>query len=164
MRMVLRDDPGEENFPRKVVMPRKYAEQYIDRLLSGEADFHLSQLSSCMCSSPHFTLAQLDYGLPRPAFVFVETLCWLARSCNSGVWTYYEATPLSRQVAMRDALRALAPEEYATWYDRGMTDWEDEQRIRAVDHWIRDNQNRADEWLRQFALAHRDVVMALTAS
>src|SRR5438874_6346073 len=109
-------------------MARKYAIQYIDGLVDGETYHDLVELSSAMCSSPHYRSTAPDYALPIFAFVFAETLLWFAQAIRSGVWTYYEATPLSRQQAMAAALRAHAPQGFADWYERGMADWQDEQK------------------------------------
>ena len=112
-------------------MPRKYAIEYIDRLLADTTYDSLAELSSVMFSGEQFDNALPDFGLPRFAFLFVETLLWFAQGSRSGVWTYYEATSQARQQAMSDALRADAPVGFATWYEQGMRDWEDETRIDA---------------------------------
>lgn len=143
-------------------MARKYAVEYIDRLLRGETCHDLVELSQAVCSSPQFTLQAPDYGLPPFAFVFAETLLWFAQAIRSGVWTYYEATPAARQRAMAAALRAHAPDGYAEWYERGMADWGDEQRIVAVDDWIEANEDAANTWLRQLARANREALLAMT--
>lgn len=147
---------------RRFVMPRKYAIQYVDRLLTGNNYSDLVELSSVLCSSPTFTLEAPDYGLPPFAFTFVETLPWFALSVRSGVCTYYEATPTSRQQAMASALKELAPDGFADWYERGMSDWRDEQRVRAVDDWIESTQSAAEAWLHHLARSNRDAVLAMT--
>ena len=144
------------------VMARKYAVQYIDRLLDGETYHDLVELSSIMCSSSQYTSQAPDYGLPTFAFLFAETLQWFAQSIRSGVWTYYEATPVLRQRVMAAALRAHATPEFADWYERGMTGWKDEQRIRAVDDWIEANDNAANAWLRLFARENREALLAMS--
>ncbi len=143
-------------------MARKYAIQYIDRLLNGETYHDLVEISSAMCSSVQYTLEAPDYGLPPFAFLFVETLLWFAQAIRSGVWTYYEATPASRQRAMAAALRAQAPAGFADWYERGMSDWHDEQRIQAVDNWLKENDNSANAWLRLLARENREALLAIT--
>src|SRR5262245_11510842 len=110
-------------------MPRKYATEYVERLLADDTYESLVQLSSLICSSAQFDTESPDYGLPRFAFLFAETLLWFAQAQRSGVWTYYEATPLKRQDAMANALREAAPEDFASKYERGMRDWQDETRI-----------------------------------
>jgi hypothetical protein len=142
-------------------MARKYAIDYINRLIDGETYHDLVELSSAMCSAAHFELKSHDYGLPAFAFLFAETLLWFAQSFRSGVWTYYEATPVSRQQTMVAALRSYAPEGYADWYERGMADWQDEQRIHAVDAWIHANDEAASVWLRSFVRANREALLAM---
>src|SRR5436305_2507990 len=117
-------------------MMRRFAMSYIDSLLHGNSRCELAELSSIICSSPTFSKTAPDYGLPGPAFVFVETQLWFAQSLRSGVWSYYEATPQSRQEAFSKALRQYAPQSYADWYERGMADWKEEGRIAAVDRWM----------------------------
>ena len=143
-------------------MARKYAVQYAERLLDGTTYHDLVELSSALCSCPQFTVTAPDLGLPQFAFVFVETLAWFAQAICSGVWTYYEATPENHQAAMAGALRAFAPGEFAVWYERGMKDWRDRTRIRAVDDWMKENDEAANAWLRAFARAHREDILAMT--
>jgi hypothetical protein len=143
-------------------MARKYAVQYIDRLLDGESYHDLVELSAAMCSSSQYTSKAPDYGLPTFAFLFAETLLWFAQSIRSGVSTYYEATPVLRQCVMATALRAHAPAGFADWYQRGMTDWKDELRIRDVDDWIAASNNAASAWLRLLARENREALLAMT--
>jgi hypothetical protein len=144
-------------------MPRKYAVDYIDRLLTNATYGDLVDLSSAICSSAQFRATSADYGLPQFAFLFAETLLWFAQATRSGVWTYYEATSRARQDAMAAALREAAPEEFASWYERGMHDWRDETRITAVDFWIEANDQVANEWLRTLARRNREALLELTA-
>ena len=117
-------------------MPRKCATEYVDRLLADGTYEALVHLSSAICSSARFDLGLSDYGLPRFAFLFAETLLWFAQGNRSGVWTYYEATPQDRQHAIANALRDAAPEEFALMYEQGMRDWQDEAKIAALDAWM----------------------------
>ena len=115
-----------------------------------------------MCSSPQNSPQKTEYGLPTFAFLFVETLSWFAQSIRSGTWTYYENLPIERQRAMSAALRTHAPAGFADWYERGMSDWQDEQKIEAVDDWIEANDNEANTWLRDFARENREALLAMT--
>ena len=143
-------------------MPRKYATEYIDRLLADPTYDSLAELSSVMCSGEQFDNSLPDFGLPRFAFLFVETLLWFAQAQRSGVWTYYEATTQARQQAMLEALRAAAPEGFVASYEQGMRDWEDESRIDAVDKWMEANDEAAHVWLRTLANTNRDALLELT--
>jgi hypothetical protein len=58
-------------------MPRKYATEYIDRLLADGTYESLVHLSAAICSA-QFDDGLRDYGLPRFAFLFAETLLWFA--------------------------------------------------------------------------------------
>jgi hypothetical protein len=144
-------------------MPRKYATEYIDRLSADGTYESLVHLSSAICSSAQFDPALRDYGLPRFAFLFAETLLWFAQGSRSGVWTYYEATPLERQDAMAGALREAAPGEFASMYERGMRDWQDETRIAALDTWMQAHDETANDWLRALLKTNREALLELTA-
>jgi hypothetical protein len=143
-------------------MPRKFAVEYIDRLLKGKDYDDLVDLSWAICSSPQFEVALPDYGLPAFAFTFAETLLWLAQSTRSGVFTYYEATPGTRQQAMTASLRALGADDFADWYQRGGRDWQDESKAKAIDDWLEANALVVQTWLRQLANQNRDAVLELT--
>ena len=144
------------------MMARKHTIDYIARLLDGNAYGDLIELSSAMLSSPRFAADAPDYGLPQFALLFVEALQWFAQANRSGVWTYYEATPISRQHAMAAALRDQAPPNFADWYERGMADWTDERKIRAVDEWMEANDNSAHAWLRKLVRENSEALFALT--
>jgi hypothetical protein len=71
---------------------RKYAVEYIDRLMAEATYLDLVNLSSVICSSGRFKTTLRDHGLPQFAFLFAETLLWFAQANRSGVCTYYEPT------------------------------------------------------------------------
>jgi hypothetical protein len=142
---------------------RRFGVPYVEGLLAGEDYGQLAELSAIVCGSDRFAPAAPDYGLPPPGFLFVEAMCWFAQAERSGAWTYYEATPRPRQEAMARTLRTYAPAGYADWYECGMADWEDEERMRPVDQWTRANTAEAARWLREFARQHREVMIELTA-
>jgi hypothetical protein len=146
-------------------MRPKYAPEYIDRLLAKATYQDLVTLSSAMVGCAHSEgtpeSASEKYGLPQFAFLFVETIVWCAQAIRSGVWTYYEATPVSRQREMAAALRHAAPEKFALWYERGMRDWRDEGRIADVDNWIETNETLIHDWLTCFVRRNREALMEL---
>lgn len=144
-------------------MTRKYAESYIDKLISDTEYRSLVDLSSALCSAQEFTMRKPDYGLPATAFVFVETLLWFAQAIRSGVWTYYEATPEDRQSRMQAALHQFAPTDFGDQYSHGMRDWQDEEKIAEVDTWIEANDERANGWLREHARTSRAELLEVTA-
>lgn len=156
---------GDVNYHSRVgSMSQRWAVEYIDRLIAGDSYNDLAQLSSAICSTNSFSLTATDYGLPQFAFVFVETLHWEAQATRSGVWTYYEATPVARQDLMKIALQATAPESLAEWYERGASDWKDEDKIAAVDDWIEKNDESIHEWLHSYAVKNRDAILALSSA
>jgi hypothetical protein len=144
-------------------MPRKYAAEYIEGLLARANYEDLVNLSSAICGSSQFMATSPDYGLPQSAFLFIETLLWFAQGIRSGIWTFYEATSQTRQDAMAAALREAGPEEFASWYERGMHDWRDETQIGAVDNWIEANDEVANHWLRGLVRRSRETLLELTA-
>jgi hypothetical protein len=142
---------------------RRFSVEYIDELLAGDDYGQLAQLSSILCASAGFSSGVSDLGLPQPALLFVEALCWFAQALRSGAWTYYEATPLDRQEAVLSALRAHAPPEFGEWYEYGLAHWESPERMQAADEWIEANEGKAERWLRDYLAANRAMVIALTA-
>jgi hypothetical protein len=142
---------------------RRFGVDYVDELLAVADYGPLAEISSIACGSPMFSMSAPQYGLPRPLFVFTECLCWLSQAIRSGVWTYYEATPRARQEALCKALQDSAPRAVAEFYERGMIDWEDEDKIGRVDRWIEANEGALLRWLRDFAAANRDAVLEVTA-
>lgn len=91
-------------------------------------------------------------------FGFVESLLWFAQAHRSGVWTYYNATPGSRQNVMLRALESDAPDEFATYYALGMRDWQDALRIKVVDGWMQDHEEVNNRWLWRLVSEHRPMI------
>jgi hypothetical protein len=143
-------------------MKPRYSTAYLNRLFSSDAYQDLSQLSSILCATDRFSQGESDYGLPQPLFVFVECLHWLAMSWRSGsAWTYYEATPRSRQEAMYQGLDALAAPELARRYAEGMEYWRDPQARRALDVWMKQHDADATPWLHSLVRANRATIEQL---
>jgi hypothetical protein len=100
----------------------RFGSKYIDELIAGDEYGQLAEISAIFCGCARFSRRAPDYGLPPVGFMFVETLLWFAHAIRSGVWTYFEATPVLRQEAMFLTLREHAPQGFADWYKRGMQD------------------------------------------
>jgi len=81
----------------------RFSAEYVDDLLARGGYTELTELSAIICGSPSLRRDNPGWGLPEIPFVFVETLFWFAQGMKSGVWTYYEATPVARQEAMLKA-------------------------------------------------------------
>jgi hypothetical protein len=139
----------------------RYSDDYIDRLLVRSDYEAMVELSGIFFSWTGRDLLQADYRLPSPVFVYVEALCWFAQAWRSGVWTYYDATPVVRQEAMREALRIWAPLGYAERYGFGMIHWNDERRIQVLDEWMRKNEKFCNEWLAELLRKHRQELRPL---
>jgi hypothetical protein len=135
---------------------QKFSSGYWDSLFKSCEYGGLVDLSSALCSCSAFKLIDTEYGLPRPAFLFVEGLLWFAQAHRSGVWTYFEATPERRQSAMLSALEdGDAPPEFAANYAFGMRNWKDEGKIGQVDCWILAHDRENTSWLWRVADEHR---------
>lgn len=98
---------------------------------------------------------EANYGLEPPVFVLIESLLWFSQALRSGVWTYFEATPVLRQEAMLWALRRVAPKDFSEYYTVGMKVWKDENKIRAVDTWMQNNDEENNRLLWRLAIEHR---------
>src|SRR5437868_13704764 len=141
----------------------KFSSAYWDALYSSEDYSKLAEISSLFCASEVFHSGEPDYGFPQPIFTFVESLLWFAQANRTGVWTYYEATPISRQQAMLSALKSEAPDEFTKYYALGMRDWRDEVKIKSVDNWIKDHDAYHNRWLHHMAKKHRTAIEELCA-
>lgn len=142
-------------------MNPKFSSAYWDALYSSEDYNKLAELSSSLCGSQAFKGDEPDYGFPQPVFVFVESLLWFAHANRSGVWTYYEATPSSRQQAMLRALESEAPDEFAAHYGLGMREWQDGEKIKFVDEWMQDHDAENNRWLWRLVNKHRPTLERL---
>jgi hypothetical protein len=146
---------------RRTIMGQKYSVQYIDDLYA-RADFSaLVQLSSDIYGWDGFRRDEPECGFPSAIFGFLETLTWSSRSIRSGVWTYYESTPLSRQWAMLAIAASIAPAELAAAYRLGMATWRDTAAVAAVDRWIAQNEDLITEWHWRILREHREQVNRL---
>ena len=57
---------------------------------------------------------------------------------------------------------APAPARFAACYERRMSGWRDERKIRAVDDWLKANDNAARTWLCRLAREKREALPAMT--
>jgi hypothetical protein len=71
-------------------------------------------LSALICGSEVFDPQEPAYGLEPPLFLFVEALAWFAQAIRSGVWTYFETTPVGRQQRMLALLKTIGPSEFGS--------------------------------------------------
>jgi hypothetical protein len=138
-------------------MRPRYSSAYWDSLFSLGSYEGLVSISQALCTAPKFSIEEAEYGLPRLAFMFVEGLCWFAQATRSGVWTYFEATPETRQAAMLEALEASAPKGFAARYATGMRDWMNESEMEKLDRWIKSHDTQNNSWLWSIAEQHRGV-------
>ena len=145
-------------------MDQKFAEQYIDKLLRGGQYRDLVAISHTMRSSKEFDGGADDYGLPPEAFVFVETLHWLAVGVRSGAWEYYSKTERARQITMNSALRTFAPRGYAGVYELGMKAGDEASKMEVVDRWIAANDASAQKWLLEFVRGQKKMLVGMMGS
>jgi hypothetical protein len=142
-------------------MNASYNPAYLDRLISSDGFEDLVQVSALLCATDRFSPDESDYGLPEPLFVFVEALLWFAQSSRSGAWTYYEATPTTRQEAMFRALEAIADRTLAHRYAEGMKSWRYAGAMRTLDDWIRNHDDEATTWLCGLVRSNRATIKEL---
>jgi hypothetical protein len=141
----------------------RYSAKYLDDLFTSDQYENLVQISSLLCACDRFAAAEPDYGLPTPLFVFVQGLLWFAQSARSGTWTYYEATPVTRQNAMLSALQTVGAVSVAAQYAEGMLHWRDEARMKTLDDWLQNHDTANTQWLRQLVCANREAVEKLVS-
>jgi hypothetical protein len=138
-------------------MRPRYSAAYWDSLFSLGRYEGLVSISQALCTAPTFSIEAAEYGLARPAFLFVEGLSWFAQATRSGVRTYFEATPATRQAAMLEALEASAPKGFAAQYGTGMRDWMNASEMEQLDRWIQSHDTQNNSWLWSIAEQHRGV-------
>jgi hypothetical protein len=140
-----------------------FSSSYLDSLFASCDYGKLIELSGLIYGSPAYHSDIPNYGLPVPAFIFVESLLWFAQAIRSGTWTYFEATPVARQEAMRSGLERMAPAAYAMNFTLGMRNWQDPERMDQVDRWIEAHEEENTHWLWRMVNEHRSEIQALFA-
>jgi hypothetical protein len=145
-------------------MSAKFSQAYLDELLSSPEFNKLVELSGYLYAAGGYMVDDATYGLPPSLFVFVESLVWLSQAERSGVWTYYEAAPKTRQDAMLRALECEAPEGFAAHYGLGMETWHDPGKIHVVDVWLQDHEDDINRWLWRLINQHRSAFERLCMS
>ena len=141
----------------------RFNQKYLDELFTSFDYAKLAEISALICGSDSYKPEEPDYGLDTKTFVFIECLLWFAKGLRSGVWTYYEATSPKRQEAMIEGLRIVAPRDFSNYYALGMKDWEDEDRIKAVDKWIHSQDEENQKYLWRLVTDHRKSIENLFA-
>lgn len=134
----------------------RFSANYLDSLFASREYEKLAELSAIISGSSQFRADVPDYGLPMPAFVFCESLLWFAQTFRSGVWTYFEATPIERQKAMLSALEIMAPHGFADRYAFGSQFWKDAVKMKDLDQWMNDHDDENNLWLWSLIDEHRD--------
>jgi hypothetical protein len=144
-------------------MSPKISQAYLDELFSSPDFDKLVELSGYLYAAGGNRGDDPTYGLPRSLFVFVESLTWFSQAERSGVWTYYEATPNTRQDAMLRALECEAPDGFAAHYVLGMGTWRDQTKIDVVDVWLQEHEDDINRWLWRLINQHRNTFERLCA-
>ncbi len=133
----------------------RYTDAYIDRLISSKGFLELVELQGIFFGWSGCDFNLPNFGFHSSVFTFNESLTWFSQAIRSGVWTYYEATPIERQEAMFAALQIHAPIEFSKQYKYGIEHWKDVERIESLDSWIEDNEFMCNEWLFDLLLKNR---------
>jgi hypothetical protein len=150
--------PSGADLPRETLaMAQKFTQAYLDALFSAPEFMKLVEIAGYFGGAEKYRRDESDFGLPRPVFVFQETLTWFSQAIRSGSWTYFEATPRARQQAMLRALECEGPPGYAANYSLGMETWQDDVKCKAVDTWITTHEEDCSQWLWRLANRYRPV-------
>lgn len=134
-------------------MPR-YSDQYVAQLLAQHDYDALVDLQGIASGWAGFDAGDSSFGWPRPVFAVFEMLTWLAQADRSGVWTYYEATPIPRQECAIVTLDMLKAAEIRHQYDYGKEHWQNAEAIGELDSWIGKNEQTIIEWAFAVLAAH----------
>ncbi|KQP34994.1 hypothetical protein [Methylobacterium sp. Leaf100] len=143
-------------------MPIILSSATLDRMLAAPAYEDLVWIAGILAGCSRYDPEAPTYGLPEVAFGLVERLTWFAQGVRSGVWTYFEATPLPCQNAMLAILKAdAAHPEFRQAYEIGMRDWRTPSALTAVDAWMDANDDRNTRILWDLVAANRTLLQGL---
>jgi hypothetical protein len=134
----------------------RYSAQYVAQLVAQRDYGALVDLQGIALGWDCFDVNDPSFGLPQPLFVVFEILTWLAQADRSGVWTYYEATPVQRQDRVLVALEALRAAELRHQYFYGKEHWRIAEAVSQLDNWIRENEQLMINWAFTVLAAHPD--------
>lgn len=126
-------------------MPR-YSAHYLAQLLRQRDYSALVDLQGIALGWEGFDKEIPAFGWPAPIFVVFELLTWLAQADRSGVWTYYEATPVGRLDCVLATLDRLKAVELHRQYAYGKQHWQDDKASEKLDLWIRENEQTIIDW------------------
>lgn len=143
-------------------MPVIISSDYLDRLCAQRDYMGLVWISSALCGSRKFDQSDASFGLPLPFFCLVERLTWFAQGIRSGAWTYFEATPIPRQSAMLESLRAdTLHQDFTKQYEFGMREWRAPSQHPMLDDWIDSNDNLNNQIAWQAVIENREQLQSL---
>jgi hypothetical protein len=134
----------------------RYSAQYVAQLIAQQDYGALVDLQGIALGWDRFDANDPSFGWPQPIFVVFEILTWLAQGDRSGVWTYYEATPLTRHDRVVVALEALQAAELRRQYVYGKEHWRIAEAIGQLDNWLSENEQSTIRWAFSVLLAHPD--------
>ena len=144
-------------------MPAAISTQYLERLCEARDYDGLVWISGVLSGSDQFSPDDPAYGFPDPVFNFLERLAWFAQGTRSGVWTYFEATPLARQHAMLSILRRDSHHtEFSSQYAFGMENWRVPSSMRLLDAWLDANDGRNNAICWQIISSQPELIQRLT--
>jgi len=132
----------------------RYSAQYVAQLVAQHDYGALVDLQGIALGWDRFDASDPSFGLPQPLFAVFEVLTWLAQADRSGVWTYYEATPVQRQDRVLDALEALRAAELRHQYLYGKEHWRMVEAVGQLDSWISKNEQSTINWAFTVLAAH----------
>lgn len=134
----------------------RYSPQYVAQLVAQHDYSALVDLQGIALGWDRFDATNPSFGWPQPIFAVFEILTWLAQADRSGVWTYYEATPVPRQDCVVAALEALQADELRHQYSYGRDHWRIAEAIGQLDNWLSENERSTIGWAFSVLGAHPD--------
>ena len=124
----------------------RYSTQFLSQLLDQHDYAALVDLQGVAMGWSGFDMGHTTFGWPRPIFVVFELLTWLAQADRSGVWAYYEATPVGRLDCTAATLGYLNAVELRQNYVYGKDNWRDFDAVGKLDSWISENEDTIIKW------------------
>ncbi len=108
-------------------MKARYSKQYIEKALHEKDAFSIEGVLMSVIGNGD--------QLPKYSDCFLKISHWFGLGRN-GVWQYYEVTPIAEQKEVLSIISSLNIPEVEKWYKYGMAEWQNEEKIGALDTWL----------------------------
>ncbi|AWI05531.1 hypothetical protein [Clostridium drakei] len=130
-----------------------YAKSYIDKFFNS-IDEYASKVEL-------FCIAYAEFEKCKdPSLQWIielsEIMNWKAMSDRSGVWTYYEVLNIdSKQILIKN-LKAKNEGEILSKYSAGINNYNNEQVMSEIDHWITKNETKIYKYIEEILIVNRE--------